>query len=668
MGNSNTGPHCCSSAAASCERSLSALAPSQERQSQVGQNSSLLSEGGSSSSQPPTARSSWDFNPIGHDSETLQQLASQLLLSSFSGCGGSRVEDLRRFVKGVALGYRENAFHNLAHAVDGLQAVCWQGSLMPWDMILTAPLRFALAVAAIAVNIGHPGFDNAFLIDAEDEIACCYNDISPLENMHCSQLFEILRKDGHNVLGHLPSEVFRELRRVMVDAILHTDPNCHDEVVEDVRALVRQGFPKITEGFVEGQRRDPILQAFSRALLVSGDLSHQTRPWLTANTWAELLQSEICLQGERELELGLPVSPLPMSKPHRSDLQLQLGSGRVAPLLGAQLRLFPALQPAASHLAENAVRWADELQEALAGGAEASDDDRAKQIRTLLDPSLPLPHLMDDNKRPGRPGMLDAFTSRRDLSKSSRSGRRPSDDLSQRSSVSSKGAEPSHSLVREVRRWREVVVEPDASRRKKDSASSRSQPRKELVLLYVVSNEQPSSDGKGSGGKPVVFRYLDRNDASPDAVAAADLAVSAGERAAAARVDEVLPRARPSLISNQSPESPMSPKSMASAYSNGLPAGFSGEAAEATMAADAVCTDVESEAFNDLLVSLMYGNGAALRADENLSPITGGGSGSNRRSVDTIGLRLSARAGFDHISTKGAMAMFDSIKTYFKSG
>lgn len=34
---------------------------------------------------------------------------------------------------------------------------------------------------AAEVDLGHPGVDNAFLIDTGDPIASCYNDFSPLE-------------------------------------------------------------------------------------------------------------------------------------------------------------------------------------------------------------------------------------------------------------------------------------------------------------------------------------------------------------------------------------------------------------------------------------------------------------------------------------------------------
>lgn len=52
--------------------------------------------------------------------------------------------------------------------------------------------QFALMVASVAHDIGHPGVNNNFLINSSDELALRYNDISVLENHHASSLFKIL--------------------------------------------------------------------------------------------------------------------------------------------------------------------------------------------------------------------------------------------------------------------------------------------------------------------------------------------------------------------------------------------------------------------------------------------------------------------------------------------
>ncbi|CAE8687023.1 unnamed protein product [Polarella glacialis] len=134
-------------------------------------------------SAPSSARCmpSWDFNPIGMSSEQLCHQACQLMIPSYALCGGSKAPVLQHFIKSVADGHQPNAFHNFAHAVDALQAVCIQGALIQWKPLVTPCMRFSMAVSALAVDLGHPGVDNTFLVDTRHELACSYNDISPLE-------------------------------------------------------------------------------------------------------------------------------------------------------------------------------------------------------------------------------------------------------------------------------------------------------------------------------------------------------------------------------------------------------------------------------------------------------------------------------------------------------
>ena len=81
-------------------------------------------------------------------------------------------------------------------------------------------LRFGLLLAAVGHDLGHPGVNNPFLVEpgscgpphlshpasfachdlrTRHELAVTYNDRSPLENMHCSKLFQILREPETNV-------------------------------------------------------------------------------------------------------------------------------------------------------------------------------------------------------------------------------------------------------------------------------------------------------------------------------------------------------------------------------------------------------------------------------------------------------------------------------------
>ena len=53
-------------------------------------------------------------------------------------------------------------------------------------------------------------------INARTELALRYNDISPLENHHCSVAFEILEKPNANILRNTTPAQFKRIREGMI--------------------------------------------------------------------------------------------------------------------------------------------------------------------------------------------------------------------------------------------------------------------------------------------------------------------------------------------------------------------------------------------------------------------------------------------------------------------
>ena len=48
--------------------------------------------------------------------------------------------------------------------------------------------KLSLLVAAVGHDLDHPGFNNAYQMNALTQLAIAYNDSSPLENHHCGIL------------------------------------------------------------------------------------------------------------------------------------------------------------------------------------------------------------------------------------------------------------------------------------------------------------------------------------------------------------------------------------------------------------------------------------------------------------------------------------------------
>lgn len=276
-------------------------------------------------------------------------------------------------------------------------------------------------------------------------------------------------------------------------------------------------------------------------------------------------------------------------KPSRSDLQLHLALSRSGPLLGALLHIFPALTAASNQLADNARSWSHDCaaQEEVEGKPQT--DGRAKKIESLLDPARPAPAPVPEPKqghdRFGYLGAARPYTGRQQRLTVSTMASTLSSNSPQASTVSTEpptsmlnGNRPPPPLVREVRRWQEGRGQ--VMQGNKDLAESTSKGR-ELVLLYVLS------DPDGRGG-PISYRWVDRNTASSEELAAADAYVVRGQRAASDDVFLESRKRRGSQVGTSVTSSPA--------------------AFHSHRAADAVVTTVEPSRFDDVLSSLLHGN------------------------------------------------------------
>lgn len=211
----------------------------------------------------------------------------------------------KKFLSKVESCYHDtNYYHNSLHAADvmcsvvflvhkGLQ-LCY--SLLEIDI-------FALIVAALAHDIGHPGLNNAYLIATSDPLAIQYNDQSVLENMHCTTLFRILQRSDCNILANLSKGDQQAFRKVVIKTILATDLQKHFEMVRSFRAKMEE-----TE---RPSLDDEKFRLSALELCVKcADLGHGAKKLELHKQWSGLITKEFYAQGELEEKLGLPVSSM----------------------------------------------------------------------------------------------------------------------------------------------------------------------------------------------------------------------------------------------------------------------------------------------------------------------------------------------------------------------
>jgi len=178
--------------------------------------------------------------------------------------------------------YNDVPFHNFKH--------CFMVTQMMYGLICLLNLMgnmetidlFILLVSAVCHDLDHPGYNNSYQINARTDLALRYNDISPLENHHCSVAFEILENKDINIFRNFPPDTYRRVREGMIKCILATDMAKHHEILKTFRAII----PSFDWNLKE--HKDLLMQI----LIKASDISNEIRPVEVSELWVDCLLSE----------------------------------------------------------------------------------------------------------------------------------------------------------------------------------------------------------------------------------------------------------------------------------------------------------------------------------------------------------------------------------------
>ncbi|KAI8070616.1 uncharacterized protein B0P05DRAFT_550397 [Gilbertella persicaria] len=282
---------------------------------------------------------SWDFLPLDLSNKDLVQVVFMILndiLTRYDELTPLRVpsDDLYHFIFDICNSYHNtNPYHNFRHAVDVLQAnyyfLCHIGALDPMcpDAFvrfehqqtdkekamnekvanMLKPLdMFALLMASIGHDVGHPGVNNHFMVSTCTPLAILYNDKSVLESFHAMSFFHLLKSHCFSQLTDLRSNPeYASFRKIVVNSILATDMSLHDDYV----SRIKDQADRLESDKVDfTDEMEKIL--LCGALIKCADISNCARPFESAKRWALILAEEFSEQGDLEKELGLPVLPI----------------------------------------------------------------------------------------------------------------------------------------------------------------------------------------------------------------------------------------------------------------------------------------------------------------------------------------------------------------------
>ena len=199
------------------------------------------------------------------------------------------------FFRKIESKYNLNPYHNSCHAADVMNSFLY----LIKSIITQIPSieLFSCILACLGHDIGHPGTNNRFMVQTKHELALHYNDISVLENMHARDLFSTMNDAACNIIQGV--EDFWLVRKIIIELILSTDMAKH--------------FDFLAGGKNKKLIQDKLLNFNERLEIYklsikSADISHTGKSLDIHKKWCKLLIEEFFSQGDKEKELGLPVS------------------------------------------------------------------------------------------------------------------------------------------------------------------------------------------------------------------------------------------------------------------------------------------------------------------------------------------------------------------------
>ena len=273
-----------------------------------------------------------------------------------------KVNKLEAFLNSVNGQYLPTTlYHNNLHGADVCQSISLYFLNSNAEKLLQTTVLdlLSILISALGHDLGHPGLNNNFHINASTEIALTYNDNSCLENYHCSKLFNIIKKDETNIFEVLSVNEYKDIRKRMISEILATDMFYHKKILDEAQSKIPQIKPDKYE-FIS-QDKDSIKaeqQCLLDYFIHTADLGHNSKLFKISIKWVELLSEEFWLQGDKEKSLGINVSFLC----DRTNINVPKGQvnflkGFILPTFEILVAMFPGLNFTIENIENNIKEW-----------------------------------------------------------------------------------------------------------------------------------------------------------------------------------------------------------------------------------------------------------------------------------------------------------------------
>jgi len=243
--------------------------------------------------------------------------------------------------------YRKVPFHNFYHAFNVAQTTYFMLSTCEVANKFGHLEILCQLVSAFCHDIDHPGLNNTFLCNASTSLALLYNDVSVLEQHHCNEAFELLRKADCNILVNLDAEQSKLARKYIIACILATDLAVHGEFMTKLKKMEHIQWDSFDDK-----------KLIMCCLIKCADISNEIRPSEIGSFWAQRVMTEFFAQSALEREKGIPVAA------HMDPEQTNTASGQIGfitylalPLFVEMTKIFPKMQICCDQMIKNKENW-----------------------------------------------------------------------------------------------------------------------------------------------------------------------------------------------------------------------------------------------------------------------------------------------------------------------
>eukprot|EP00451_Oxyrrhis_marina_P038530 CAMPEP_0204369302 /NCGR_PEP_ID=MMETSP0469-20131031/44847_1 /ASSEMBLY_ACC=CAM_ASM_000384 /TAXON_ID=2969 /ORGANISM="Oxyrrhis marina" /LENGTH=643 /DNA_ID=CAMNT_0051359001 /DNA_START=44 /DNA_END=1975 /DNA_ORIENTATION=- len=216
----------------------------------------------------------------------------------------------KKFIEKIRDSYHaKNPYHNSVHAADVTQsAYCF---LKTFGLEEVAKLDgkdvFSVLFSAAIHDVDHPALNNVFQVKTRAELAIKYNDKAVLENHHVSFAYTVIAEEaGCNVFKDIDNSTYTTVRANTIAMVLSTDISKHFEELGKLKTKTNQQATSDVP-FPDPEKNEDKMLVLC-VMLHACDVSNPAKPNQIYLYWTNNVLQEFFGQGDKEKELGLPVS------------------------------------------------------------------------------------------------------------------------------------------------------------------------------------------------------------------------------------------------------------------------------------------------------------------------------------------------------------------------